>query len=237
MQAGVIGIIDGEFDEMESFHQTQEQDGTTFSKSLQINQKPKTDMGYRAYVGEAAIQIIDEKETVNINPETGEIEVGEYPTKISKHTEFIAVPGEFVVVKSGSGTFAFDLIQSYYPGTHVERVRLDVNAYAEDYYTADEVDPWQIGFYGNIGKAEKGVVYGENVISDNDIGDVLARSQLNQLGLRYEMMGHDMKISMTESGYIQVYNPSNFESKDFAEYILEEVLQYDKDREVVPVMG
>jgi len=230
MRAGVIGTIDGKFDEIESFHQTQEQDGRRFTRSLQVNRTSHRDSGYSVYVGEAATQVIEDVESVKIDPETGEIGVGERPTKESKYTQFVAVPGLFIAVSSGSGTFAFDLLQSQHPGTHIERAELNLNAYADDYYTAEGVDPWQIGFYGNIGQAEKGVVYGENVISDDDIGDVLERSQINQLGLQYEMMDYDMKVTLAESGYVEVYNPSNIETEEFAEYIADEILAYEKEQ-------
>jgi hypothetical protein len=226
MQGGIIGIIDGTFDELESFHRTEESDGTSLAKSLQIDRETTTDRGHTVYIGEAAAEVQSEEETVRIDSDTGSIEVGEYPTTQNQYTHFVCVPGEFVAVESSSGVFAFNLIQSQHPGTHIERAEIDVNAYAEDYYTSEEVDPWQIGFYGNIGQAEKGVVYGQNVISDEEIGGVLERSQLNQLGLRYEVLGYDMQITMTESGYVQVFNPSNLDSEGFAEYIVEEVLEY-----------
>lgn len=229
MRAGVIGTIDGKFDKIEPFHETQEQDGRRFTRSLQVNRTSHRDSGHTVYVGEAAIQVIEEVESVKIDPETGEIDVGEQPTKESKYTQFVAVPGSFMAVSSGAGIFAFDLLKSQHPGINVQRVELDLNAYADDYYTAEGVDPWQIGFYGNIGQAEKGVVYGENVISDDDIGDVLERSQINQLGLQYEMMDYDMKVTLTESGYVEVYNPGNIESEEFAEYITDEVLAYEKE--------
>jgi len=230
MQAGVIATIDGDFDELESSHQSDEKDGSTFNSSLQIRRVASSESGYQVYTGEAATQQMEDRESVKINSDTGEIEVGEYPTKESKYTQFVAVPGVFVAVNSGAGRFAFDLIQSQHPGTHIERTEFDLNAYADDYYTAEGVAPWKVGFYGNIGQAKKGVVYGENVVSDEDIGDVLARSQLNQLGLRYEMFGYDMKVTMTESGYIEIYNPSNLESEEFADYIVDEMLQYEKEK-------
>lgn len=229
MQAGVIATIDGDFDEIEFFHRSEEQDGRTFNRSLQIQRVASNETGHQVYVGEAATQVIEDEESVEIDSETGNIEVGEYPTKESKYTQFVSIPGIFVAVDSGAGTFAFNLIQSQHPGTHIERAEFDLNAYADDYYTADDVDPWQVGFYGNIGQAEKGVVYGENVVSDDEIGDVLERSQLNQLGLRYQMLDYDMKVTMTESGYVEIYNPSNLESEEFAEYITNEILQYEKE--------
>jgi len=228
MRAGVIGNIHGEFSEIESFHSTTKQDGATFTRSLQVNQTKSLEDGSPVFIGEAATQVIEESESIVIESDTGDIEIAKRGHKEGKYTEFVAVPGEFMVVGSGDGTFAFDLLQEQHPGTRVERVNLDLNEYAKDYYKADGVNPWQVGFYGNIGSAEKGVVYGDNVIADSEIGDALDRSQVNQLGLEYEMLGYDMKMTMAESGYIEVYNPSNLESEEFAQYIQEEIMDYIK---------
>ena len=44
-----------------------------------------------------------------------------------------------MTVTSGSGTFAFRLLQELHPGVNVERAELNLNAYADDYYSADVV--------------------------------------------------------------------------------------------------
>jgi hypothetical protein len=226
MRAGVIGFVRGEFDEITSLHETSVQDGMQFMRSLQVSEKGTLDTGHRYYTGEAAIEIVEKEEYVRIDSDTGEIEVGEEGTTKGKYTKFVAVPSKFIAVGSSRGTFAFSLLQELHPGIQVDRARLDLNSYADDYYQAPNVNPWQVGFYGNIGEAEKGIVYGENVISDEEIGEVLDRSQVNQLGLQYEMLGYDMKMTMTKSGYVEVYNPSNLDSEGFAEYLVTEILDY-----------
>lgn len=226
MKAGVIGSVSGTFEEVTSFVEVNEQDGVEFARSLQVTNSGGLDSGHKFYAGEAAIQDIDETERVAIDSSTGDIEVSDEGIKTGKYTEFVIVPGEVMAVGSGSGTFAFRLLEELHPGVHVERAELNLNAYAEDYYSAEEVNPWQVGFYGNIGEAEKGVVYGENVFSDNQIGEVLERSQLNQLGLEYPMLGDDLKVTMAASGYVEVYDPSNYETSDYAEYIVSEIAEY-----------
>lgn len=119
----------------------------------------------------------------------------------------------------------FDIL-SYQYNQDVTRANIDLNEYAEEYYTAEGVDPWQVGFYGNVGNAEKGVVYGENVFSDDEIGEVLERSQLNQLGLQYNEGEYVIKNTLSESGYVELYQPSNFVSTDFAEFVIQNLIQY-----------
>ncbi|AZQ14517.1 hypothetical protein DOS48_06545 [Halorubrum sp. PV6] len=69
-------------------------------------------------------------------------------------------------------------------------------------------------------------MYGENVFSDDEIGEVLERSQLNQLGLQFERDGQIIKTTMSESGYVEIYQPSNFESEDYAEFILNDLTSF-----------
>lgn len=227
MKAGVIGTIDGNFDEINSQANSRQQDGTTFTQSLQINRKSHLDSGETIYHGEAAIEIVDEKETVNINEESGEIAVTTSSERTGKYTQFLVISDTMMVVDSGNGEFAYNLLQDFVPGISVQRANLDLNAYADEYYSADVVDPWQVGFYGNIGQAEKGVVYGEEVFNDDEMGDLLDRSQLNQLGLNFEE--HDQgveKVTMAQSGYIEVYLPSNMDGSKFADYLINEIVNY-----------
>lgn len=224
MKAGILGLVVGELDDIDSFHQTQKQDGTQFSRSLQVEQVGTTEAGSPIYEGEAAIEEVEEIESVTIEQETGEIVVTEQPLREGKYTQVLIVPNEFAVVSSSAGRFAFDLVQETQPGITVSRSSLDLNEYANKYYDAPDVDPWQVGFYGNIGEAEKGVVYGEDVYNDEEMSEILERSQINQLGLRYDVLGHDIKMTMAESGYVEVYQPSNFSTEDFATYLEEEML-------------
>jgi hypothetical protein len=232
MRAGVIGIIDGTFDEIEPFHESVEQDGREFDRCIEIRNTKTTDRtNTKVQVGRAALQRIEERERVDIND--GKVSVVEQPEKVSKYTEFITVPGEFVAVRSGSGTFAFDLIQAR-TQTTIERTNFDLNAFSEEY---DSSDQWQVGFYGNIGNAEKGVIYGEEVLDDSEVGDTVERSQKNQLGLQYPYNDNKIKMTISESGYIEVYQPSNYDEFDFAEYVMEEILPFvntvdDKEREI-----
>lgn len=224
MKAGILAVISGEMNDIESFHKSQESDGTTFTRSLQLEIEGYTEAGDPIYVGEAAHQTVEETKTVSINPETGEIVVSEEPRREGKYTEVIVVPNTFAAVSSGAGEFAFELIQETNPGTSVNRASLDLTQFAKDYYDRPEVNPWQVGFYGNIGEAEKGVVYGEDVFDDSEIGEVLERARVNQLGLRYEVRGKEVKVTMSESAYLEVYQPSTFSSEDYANYIINDIL-------------
>lgn len=223
MKSGVIGLMSGDGSSIESFYESHEQDGKTFSHSLQLEEIGFTERGNPILEGEAATETTNTEESISIE-ETGEIVVTEKPVKDEKYTQVIVVPDEFTIVGSSSGTFAFELLGLAAPGISVTRADLDLNEYADHYYDAPSVDPWQVGFYGNIGEAEKGIVYGQEVFADDEIGEVLERSQINQLGLNYEIDGKKMKITLAESGYAEVYQPSNYSTEDYASFIEKEIM-------------
>ncbi|WP_127117508.1 hypothetical protein [Halorubrum sp. PV6] len=226
MKAGVVGLIDGSLDDVSSFHNTFEKDGTEFTHSFQVRNTNHTTGGREVISGQAATQEVEDDTNIHIDPDTGDISVQDEPLKKGKYTDFVLVPDEFVAVGSGRGTFVFDILSYEHSVNGLNRSTIDLNEYAERYYTAENVDPWQVGFYGNVGNAEKGVVYGENVFSDDEIGEVLERSQLNQLGLQFERDGQIIKTTMSESGYVEIYQPSNFESEDYAEFILNDLTSF-----------
>jgi len=223
MKSGILGLIRGNSNSIESFHETREQDGERFSQSLQLEEIGHTEAGKPILEGEAATETTDSEDSISINGDSGEIIVTEKPVKSEKYTKILVVPDEFSVVSSSSGIFAFDMLNRA-GGISAMRSSLDLNTYAEQYYDGPGVDPWQVGFYGNIGEAEKGTVYGEEVFDDSEIGDILERSQINQLGLEYEVAGADLKVTMTESGYIEVYQPSNYSTEDFCNFLSNEIL-------------
>lgn len=79
-----------------------------------------------------------------------------------------------------------------------------------------------------MGNAENGVVHGTDLLHDDELSGVLHESNLNQLGLEYPYNGQMLKVNMAESGYFEVYQPSNYESEDYLQFILDEVTHYLK---------
>lgn len=220
MDAGVIGKVNGQFDALESFQDSRQDGSTELRRGLEVRQRIPGPNGSEAFRGRAAIQRVENKESIEFEGE--KIIATEKPGKTTVYTEFLAVPGEFVVVSSGSGEFAFNLIQEQ-TNTDIERGSIDIFRFAEEHGHAE---PWQVGFYGTGGNAQKGVVYGEDVLSDGDIGSALSNAKKNQFGLEYEYDGQSVKMTVTESGYLRIFQPSNFDSKDLAQFVADEILHH-----------
>jgi hypothetical protein len=90
----------------------------------------------------------------------------------------------------------------------------------------DESTPWKAGFSGTGEHAVTGVFHGENLRESGDIDDRLGSSNLNQVGLSYEYQGTDLKMTAARSGYVEVYQPTTFEEKEYLKYLSDEILPF-----------
>ncbi|MBP1986027.1 hypothetical protein [Halolamina salifodinae] len=230
MRAGVIGLPDEDFDPIESYTETTQVDEhTELTACLEVRQTTERD-GITVQTGRAAIQELDTEEQVNIDPETDNISVSERVDVVkTKYTEFLLVPGSFVTVSAGSGTFAFQLISGATTSATVRRAEIDLDSFLRSYEgasRAEEAETWQVGFYGNTGNAEKGTIYGDGVFDDTELGSVVHQLPKNQIGLNIQSKEEDIKMTASKSGYVEVYQPSNYDSVEFSQFILDQVLQH-----------
>ena len=220
MKAGVLGVVDGDFDVVDSFSNTVTEDGRELARRLEIRGVFSLPSGEMAFAGRAAEEYVRERETHAIDG--GEIEVRAEPQTGTRYTEFVGVPGEFVVVGSGDGEFAFDLVAAD-TNTDIERATVDLDAFFADHGSAR---PWQAGFYGPGDDSVTGVVHGTDLRSEYDLDGMLADSSLNQVGLTYDRGGEEVKMMASRSGYVQLYQPRAFGREDYLEYLREEVLSH-----------
>lgn len=224
MKGGVLGLVKGNSKQIDSFENTKEIAGESFSACAEVLRTHSNVIkGSDLQVGRAAIQKPSTKDSIKIND--GSISVSESKITDTIYTDFVYVPGEFAAVNSGSGTFAFDLLTNNIPGCEIERAEINLNQYLKE---SPDVTPWQVGFYGNFGDAEKGTVYGDNLLHDEEIGAVIESSNKNQLGLTLTDGGKDIKFKMTESGYVEVYQPSNYEEEEFSTFLIENIIPYSE---------
>lgn len=225
MKAGIIGLPSGDFDDIESVVKTETESGYELTDCIEVRQRGTSDSGHDVVIGRAASEQIDEEQQIEITD--GSISVVERPEVKKRYTDFISVPGEFVVVSSGQGAFAFDLIGKQV-NRYIERANINLEGF---YNSLDDVSPWQVGFYGHQGNADTGVVYGDAVLDDSDFGGLLAGMEKNQIGLDYPRNGEMIKMTASQSGYVEIYQPGNYDALDFADYIIEDVLPYARVNE------
>ncbi|MFC5367893.1 hypothetical protein [Salinirubrum litoreum] len=217
MHAGVLGRVDGDFDVVEGYWETTETEGHELTDCLDVTRVFSLPSGGMAFAGDAARQSLQHDSVRAVTP-TG-IEVHEETRPTTDYTEIAGVPGEFVVAGSGRGTFAFDFLAAD-TGTAVDRATIDLDEFLAG---LPDPDPWKAGFAGATGT---GVLHGADLLADAAAEDLLDRGTLNQLGVSYDDGDRRVKLSVTRSGYVEVYRPSAFETGDFLTFLRDQVVPH-----------
>lgn len=220
MKAGVIGMVEDEFDVVGSFTDTVTEDGHELQRCLVIDRVFSLQSGEMAFAGRAAADVVSDTTTASIS--SGDIDVQRSSQIETQFTEFVGVSGEFVVVSSSDGTFAFDLI-AHETGTSIDRATLDLDAFFSDHESAT---PWKVGVNDTGNGGMNGIFHGEDLRSNHDLAEIIESSTLNQVGLSHGYGGSDVKMTASRSGYAEVYRPSDFDSTEYLEYLNEEILPF-----------
>lgn len=224
MKAGSVGIIESGTNRLDSFVETIEVEGhniNTLTQCIEITEDIPLSDGRRAQFGRAAIEDISEEESSEIS-EDGKVRTYKSNNKVVKTTELLFVPGSFAAVGSSSGKFAFPLI-SEYTNNDVSGAEIDIESLIEEY---PEANPWKVGFSEHIGNAKNGTIHGEQLLTESELSDILMSSPKNQIGLEHTVNGTLIKDFITESGYVEVYQPTDISTKEFVEFIEEELLPH-----------
>ncbi|UPV76155.1 hypothetical protein M0R89_08895 [Halorussus limi] len=220
MRAGVLGIVRDDFEVVDSFSETVERNDRELEHVLDVRRVFSLPGGDVAFEGRAAVERVVNRTTTELD--YGEVRVEETPRTETRVTEVVGVPGEFVVAGSGRGTFAFDLV-SRDTGADIERATLDLSALLD---AQRDAEPWKAGFREVDGACENGVLHGSDLLSDERLEDLLDGAAFNQLGLDCTYDDRSLKMTAAESGYVEVYRPSEFETAEFLQYLRDAVVPH-----------
>lgn len=218
MRAGVLGVVDGSFEMVDSYAETVTEGGRELDRRLEIDRVFSLPSGGMAFQGRAAAERLTSSRDAAI--EDGGITVTEGTDVTTEFTEFVGVPGEFVAVGSGAGTFAFDLVGAE-TNTSIERATLDLEGVLGDH---DAARPWRVGVSGDEDGGVNGTFHGEDLRASRDLPALLDGATLTQLGLAYGHDGDEVKMTASRSGYVEVYQPTSYDAEAFLEYVRDEVL-------------
>jgi len=175
-----------------------------------------------AQQGKIAAERVVESKEVRIDDEN----ISEYDaeTKTVVSTDFLYLQDHFLVISNKSGKFAVGVINEH-TEVQVDNANIDLDQFiTERIDSGAEIDPWKIGFYGKSGSVENGVVHGNSVLDDTEIGGILDMTNKNQLGLDYEYDTAPIRMFAAESGYAEMYQPNDYTSSQFAEYLVDQIL-------------
>jgi hypothetical protein len=220
MRAGVLGVVDGSFQMVDSYAETVTEGDHELERRLEIDRVFSLPSGGMAFEGRAAAERrVSEREATI---EDDGIAVSEGTNVVTEFTEFAGIPGEFVAVGSGKGTFAFDLVGAE-TNTTIERATLGLERVLDDH---GDARPWRVGVSGNGDGAVNGTFHGQDLRASRDLPALLDGATLTQLGLAYGRDGDDLKMTAARSGYVEVYQPSSYDAEAYLEYVRDEVLDH-----------
>lgn len=220
MKSGIVGFVHGDFGRIEDETTAIEDGGTTLLRRIEVDETLTLESGREVQIGSVAkdekvrrqkTQITDEG---IVREETNEIETDYAP--------FAAIPGEVIILGTGAGTFGFDLIGRQVEAL-IERADIDLDRFVADY---EDGSFWQYGFYNTGLNAENGVFYGAELDEDNTAQTFINSASANQIGLDILYGDKPVKLTMAESGYVEVYQPSDWETPEYVEFIADVVLPY-----------
>lgn len=220
MKSAVIGRVESDLQRVEPVRRQRTVGSPTLYDQIDVTGVKRTPAGLDITEGCAARQVETTAEQVVLD--TGGIRTEQGKEVTTKYTEFIAVPSEFVGVGTNKGSFLFDLLEAD-RDTPISRVAVDIDEFAAAFPAAT---PWKVGFYEHGANAENGVIHGENVLEDEQFGGALATSKKNQLGLRLTHNDQQFKILITKSGYLSVYEPTNLDTTEFAQFVIDKILPH-----------
>lgn len=218
MKKGAIGRVIGDYDSIdtEEFPLTEHRRGETLRKSLRVG-AAKTDFAGNAVVeGQAAHQDDATVKRVDIDDDGRIVEREEEIEKITETAEFLSISGEYVVAQSTQDDWLFPLVGTA-TDTTIKEAQIDMDGLIE---ANPEAHYWMAGIYNRPGDVESSEGFGEgDVFEDEEFGEEYRKSDKNRIGMEFEFEDRDMKIIVTESGYVQVYRPSDFTSLEFKRLI------------------
>jgi len=218
MESGIIGTIEGDLGQIPSFNDQDQERGYGLNTCVDVRPGQTNLQGDVVLQGgEAVTESVAEVSVPSVDDD-GTITTNADYQKTFVYTEFLAVPGEFIIIDGTDGEFLFDELTARTDG-FVSRATVDLDSYAE---SRPNADPWECGFSGASGNIDAGTVYGEDVTDDLNMGDVLESSDKNQLGLEFEYEGRDIKMEVSESGFVRILEPS-MQQGTFVEFVKDEI--------------
>jgi hypothetical protein len=223
---GRIASIDGSFgvDGLEDVTGQNTLNGRP-SSAVNVTDQGTLPTGQRWAAGEMARRT-EERVAVPQISEDGTVELTHEDQVLEGYSAWAMVPGEFAI---GWTDWSFKFLKWNFPVWQYSEQLIGLTSFYRDNNFSNV---GSVGFKARRDAAEKGTVHGQNVTSDEAIGeDLREESYLNELRFKYHpaAIHEPVKAYIAASGYVEVYNPGEMTTEQFLSYVREEVLPYTHD--------
>ncbi|WP_232508500.1 hypothetical protein [Haloarcula marismortui] len=105
----------------------------------------------------------------------------------------------------------------------IHPAQVDLESFAAAHHNAD---PWMGWFRASDGPIDSGAAYGD-IDSEPDLAEFIHSNENSQLGLtnlKYD--GRLLKLVLSESGWLAIYDPKDMDTIEFTRFIHDEVLPH-----------
>lgn len=224
MRAGALALPSensGELDDS-GFPDTREKDGYELLSTLEVEGYLRSLNGFEITTGSVAHQSTTDIKTYSINRNGSVVTHEDRTDVVTNVTDIVYVPDELMITDSLDDQYAHEVIKRACDGD-ISPAEINLSAFAE---SLSDVTLWMGGFYDRDAPVDSGTAFGK-IEEDDEMRKMLAESEKNQLGvtdLNYN--GRSLKIRITESGYVEIYQPSDVDTVEFTQFIRDCVLPY-----------
>lgn len=225
MKRGSIGKVLGDTSSIDTatYPDTEVRSGLELHRTLSLRGSETDLRGNEVTLGQAGRQEVATEKTYDIEPDGTIVSDGERKDKVTDIADFIYVEDEYVVTESTKKEFAFSLLAKAI-GAEVTNAGINMNGFIEAHQDARF---WMAGYYNHTGEPTSGDGYAEGDLFESDeFREVFDESDKNRIGVEFEFETEQIKLLLTEGGYIQVYRPSDYDTLQFKRLIDEEILPY-----------
>lgn len=131
-----------------------------------------------------------------------------------------AEPQDFVVVKNSDGIFAFDRLEDAL-STELSQARFDLESIIDDF-----PGQWVGGFEERQARVQSGMLYGDDIERDSDMGRPFMNSPKSMIGPIVDYRGDRLKLKIGQDGFVQVVAPGDYSREAYLNFIEDVMLEY-----------
>ncbi len=228
--AGILGKFNSEYGknwkDLDNFYYTWRKEGIDLKSFIRLDPlELKLDDGTPLVIGTIYYEYITETKRIVKQNETYKVE--EKADVINTYwSKFWLTTNSYVIInKSRKKNHIFKILSQALSGTDdlITTVEYNLLDIFDDY----SPNIWVGAFKDREGNIHSGTFYGENIVSDPEMGEAYERTKTkNQVGFITNYFDGELKVKVTNSGYICIYTNLEETPDQAFQFIRDELASY-----------
>ncbi|MCJ0620879.1 hypothetical protein JZX76_15590 [Haloarcula hispanica] len=229
MQSGTLYLCDSLSTGLDDFRATvalpQQAPVDSVSEGIDIRDSKKTEDGVLIQSGDAAAEELIEDEVTQITDSRISNRTKE---TINANFGTFTYSSDGILIVGGGSSFIPQII-SEHTEINAQSSKIDINSYFDflrSVHGPDDVEVWKVGFEEKRTNADNGVLHGSDLMNDSELKPLLESSEKTQLGVEFQFRGERINLYVAESGYFDIYEPTNYPDKQVVEFLQDQLTQF-----------